>query len=254
MLDLSLPDYILLFATTFAAGFLNATVGGGGLVQVPVLMLVLPHIPIATIIGTAKLAGVPGLVGAVGTYMRRFQPAWPRIRQVSYTAVPSAIAGAAVATRLDPAWARPIILVLLVAMTAHVLLQSRFGEAATAPSRHGTTLALGVGAAFGFYEGFFGAGSSSILLVFFVVFLGLDMVGAAIASAIVTLIGAGVALVYFLAAGRALIPLGVAMAGFNIAGALAGTRFVSLKGNVLLRRMLAVVLVLLVAKLAWDWF
>jgi len=64
-------ELIVVLATTFIAGFLNATVGGGGLLQVPVLMLAVPTAPLPAILGTAKLAGVPGLGAAVADYSRR---------------------------------------------------------------------------------------------------------------------------------------------------------------------------------------
>ncbi len=250
---MSATDQSLLYVTTFLAGLLNATVGGGGLLQIPMLMLVLPATPIAALIGTAKVAGWPGLAGASTTFARRLKPAWPLIIRAGLAEIPFAVLGASIATRLDPAYARPIILALLAAMSAHVLLTPRFGEGRSgrAPRLTGP-LPWVMGAGIGLYEGFLGSGSGTILIVLFVTINGLDLVGASVASAMVTMAGVSAAVVTFLATGSVLLGLALRMAVFNTVGALLGARLVTLKGNTLLRRMLGIVLILLIAKLTWD--
>ncbi len=246
-------DALLLYATTFVAGLLNATVGSGGLLQVPMLMLVLPSEHLATILGTAKLAGLPGLAAGTATFARRLKPAWPLIIRAGLAEVPFSIAGAHLATRLDPAFARPMALTIIVAMSAFVLFQPDFGEARAPRVRRldGWT-PWAIGSVIGFYEGFFGSGSGTILIVLFVVVSGLDLTAAAVASAFVTLAGVLAAVVTYFAAGSMLIPLGLRMAVFNVAGALIGAHFITLKGSRGLRRLLTAMLVLLIAKLAWD--
>lgn len=250
---MSTTDQILLFATTFVAGLLNATVGGGGLLQIPMLMLLVPTAPLAALIGTAKVAGWPGLVAANTTFAIRLKPAWPLIIRAGLAEIPFAIVGASIATRLDPAWARPIILVLLTAMSIHVLVQPNFGETRPdRPPRLTGILPWVMGAGIGLYEGFLGSGSGTILIVLFVTVCGLDLVGASVASAMVTFAGVSAAVVTFMAAGSVLLGLALKMAVFNTAGALLGARLVTLKGNAVLRRMLGVVLLLLIGKLSWD--
>jgi len=169
--------------------------------------------------------------------------------------MPFAVLGASVATRLNPAYARPIILTLLAAMAAHVLLHPGFGQVPNERPRSMTgPLPWLVGAAIGFYEGFLGSGSGSILIVIFVMVFGLDLVGAAVASAMVTLAGVAAAVVTFVAADSVLMSLALRMAVFNIAGALLGARLVTLKGNALLRRLLGFALLLLIARLSWEMF
>jgi len=79
-------------------------------------------------------------------------------------------------------------------------------------------------------------------------------VGAAVASAMVTLAGVAAAVVTFVAADSVLMSLALRMAVFNIAGALLGARLVTLKGNALLRRLLGFALLLLIARLSWEMF
>ena len=250
---MSTIDQLILFATTFIAGLLNATVGGGGLLQIPVLMLLLPGVPVATLLGTAKLAGLPGLVGASATFARRLRPAWPLIIRAGLAEVPFAIAGAHIATRLNPAVARPIILAMLAAMSLHVLLQPRFGQdvAARRPRLTGVAPFM-IGAVIGLYEGFLGSGSGSILIVLFVMVSGLDLVGASIASTMVTMAGVIAAVATFVSAGSVIMALALKMAVFNLVGALIGTRLVMLKDNTLLKKMLGIMLILLLAKLGYD--
>jgi uncharacterized membrane protein YfcA len=246
-------DYVLIYGTTFLSGFLNASVGGGGLLQIPILMLVLPAVPLPTLLGTAKLAGVPGLGSALFTYRRRLPELWPLVVRASVTSIPASVLGARVATVLSPSLARPIILVLLTLMALHVLVRPRFGEQTPGriPRLAGATPLI-VGAIIGLYEGFFGAGSGTILIVAFVTLCGLDLTGGSIASAAVTFAGAGAALVYFAAVGSVLLPLGLAMIVFNIAGAQLGARFITLRGNAIIRRALGVVLLVLIVRLLVD--
>ena len=249
----TLADDVLLYATTFAAGLLNATVGGGGLLQIPMLMLLFPGTPLAVLIGTAKLAGFPGLTGASITFTRRLKPAWPLILRAALAEIPFAVLGASIATMLDPRYARPIILALLAAMSVHVLASRGFGQSRPdRPQRLTGPLPWIMGAALGLYEGFLGSGSGTILIVLFVTVLGLDLVGASVASAMVTLAGVAAAVVTFLAAGSVLFVVALKMAVFNTAGSLVGARLVTLKGNTLLRRMLGLVLLALIVKLTWD--
>ena len=245
--------YLLIFGATFAAGFLNATVGGGGLLQVPVLMLAFPAAPLPAILGTAKMAGVPGLGAAVTQYVRKLQLAWPLIIRVSLAEIPFAILGARVAVVLDPALARPIVLFMLIAMTLHTIFQPRFGEHASGrPLRLTGPVPWIIGIVVGFYEGFFGSGSGVVLIVVFVSVCGLDLVGASIASATVTLVGAFAALLTFLIAGSVILPLALYMALFNIAGSLVGARVVTLRGNVVLKRLLGITMLAIIVKLLWD--
>lgn len=249
------PDAVLLYATTFVAGLLNATVGSGGLLQVPMLMLLLPNEHLATLLGTAKLAGLPGLGAGTATFARRLKPAWPLIIRAGLAEMPLAVLGAHTATRLSPALARPMALAIIVAMSAFVLLQPDFGQSsAPRAQRLDGWTPWAIGAVIGFYEGFFGSGSGTILIVLFVGVNGLDLVGASVASAFVTMAGVLAAVVTYTAAGSVLVPLALRMAVFNVAGALIGAHFITLRGSRGLRRLLIAMLVLLVGKLAWDQF
>jgi uncharacterized membrane protein YfcA len=250
---LTTTDYVIIYATTFASGFLNASVGGGGLLQIPTLLLVLPNTPLPALLGTAKLAGVPGLGGALYTYRRRVRELWPLIVRASAAEIPTSVLGARVATVLSPSLARPIVLVMLTLMSLHVLLRRRFGEETEGrvPRLTGAAPWI-IGAVIGFYEGFFGAGSGTVLIVLFGAFCGLDLAGASIASAAVTFAGAGAALVYFTAVGSVLLPLGLSMIVFNVVGAQVGARFITLRGNTVIRRALGVVLLALIARLLFD--
>lgn len=247
--------HAVIYAATFVAGFLNATTGGGGLLQVPTLMLVLPGTPLPAILGTAKLAGVPGIAAALTQYRSRLPALWPLIARAGAAEIPFAVLGARVATVLNPALARPLVLVILTAMTLQVMLQPGFGEQLPdKPLRLTGWTPWLIGAVVGFYEGFFGAGSSTVLIIVFVSWCGLDLVGASVASAAVTFAGAAAALVYFAATGSVLVPLAFYMIIFNIAGAVAGARLITLRGNTAIRRLLGIVLLGLIAKLVWDTF
>ena len=114
-------ELLMLLAVAFAAGLVDAAVGGGGLIQIPGLFATLPQQPAATLFGTNKIASVTGTSAATWRYARAVRIPW---RLVLFAAVPAfacAFAGAACVSLLPKDAARPLVLVLLVGMLVYTL-------------------------------------------------------------------------------------------------------------------------------------
>ena len=149
---------------------------------------------------------------------------------------------------------RPLILVLLVAMFAYTLLKPDFGSLHR-PRHIGhreLAIALAMGAAIGFYDGFFGPGTGSFLIFLFIRFFGLDFLRASAASKVVNLATNLAALAFFVPSGKILFAAAVPMAAANVAGALTGTRLALRGGTPLIRRLFLVLVVVLIARMGWD--
>ncbi len=244
----------LIFAGAFLAGMLDAVVGGGGLIQIPVLFSALAEAAPATVFGTNKLAGVFGTSAAAARYARRIEIPW-RITLPAAVAAFACSYGGALAVALMPRGiVRPLVLALLVAVAIYTFLRKDFGaiDQRRAPRRHDRAVAIAAGGVLGFYDGFFGPGTGSFLIFLFVRFFGLDFLRASVASKLVNVGTNAAALLFFAGNGFVLWSLGLGMAVFNVAGSLIGSQLALRRGAGFVRTAFLVVTAILIAKFAYD--
>lgn len=249
-------DLILLLAAALFAGFVDAVAGGGGLIQVPTLLMALPAESPATVFGTNKLASIFGTGNAALRYARRIALPWGIALPAAVAAFVFAFFGAAAVAWLPKAVVRPLVLGLLVLVMLYTLVKPEFGvvsgpRLATALER---PRALWVGAVLGFYDGFFGPGAGSFLIFAFVRLFKLDFLHASSAAKVVNFSTNAAALAYFVPSGHVLWITGLAMALFNIAGALLGARLALRHGSGFVRNVFIVVASVLIVRLAYDTF
>ena len=120
-MDVGLADAALLCLFALLAGGLDAVVGGGGLVQLPALLVVLPQAPVVALLGTNKLASVVGTASAAVTYNRRIAVDRRTAAVMALCAFAGSGAGALLATSVDGGVLKPVVLVALVAVLVHTL-------------------------------------------------------------------------------------------------------------------------------------
>ncbi|HEX8528849.1 MAG TPA: sulfite exporter TauE/SafE family protein, partial [Cytophagales bacterium] len=111
----------------FLAGFIDSIVGGGGLIQLPALLIFLPGTPIPTLLGTGKVSSLAGTSMAILRYARNVSIPWPAVLPAALSAFAFSFLGARAVSLLDPALLRPLILVLLVAVFAYTLAKKDLG-------------------------------------------------------------------------------------------------------------------------------
>jgi len=158
-------EAVLVLAGAFAAGAVNSTVGGGGLIQLPALMAAYPQASPAVLLGTNKLASLVGTASAVLRYSRHLAIPWRAVLPAAALAFAASLGGAATVRLLPPEMFRPLVPVLLAVLIAWVVWQRDLG-AVHAPRRiEAGTLVLGslLFVALGFFDGFFGQTACSIL-------------------------------------------------------------------------------------------
>jgi uncharacterized protein len=253
-MDFTLYDIILLGIAAFAAGFVDAVVGGGGLIQLPALLILFPHIAIATLFGTNKMASIAGTSAAGIQYARRIAIPWTSVLPGAIAAGTCSFLGARVVQFLQPNLLRPLIIVLLVGVGLYTYLKKDFG-AAQQPKialEHRTIATVLAGGMIGFYDGFLGPGTGSFLIFTFVGVLGFDFLKASASAKILNWATNFTALLVFANAHQVLYSLAIPMAFCNIAGSLLGTQLAMLKGNVFIRRLFLIVVSILIAKLVYD--
>lgn len=250
-LDLTL---IALCGFAFLAGFIDAVVGGGGLVQVPALLVLHPAMAPASLFGTNKFASVFGTANASWQYSRRVSLPWKLLGLTMLTAFVFSFLGARTVSLFNPALLRPLILLLLVAVFVYTLWKKDFGSlhAPKLSERQQWIAGVGIGASIGFYDGFFGPGTGSFLIFAFVGLFGFSFLVASAAAKLVNLATNLAALAWFVPQGQVLYRLAVPMAVCNIAGSWLGSQLAIRKGSRFVRQLFIVVVAALIARLAFD--
>ena len=239
----------------FAAGLVDAAVGGGGLIQIPALFSALPNLAPATVFGTNKLAAAMGTLSAARSYLKRVKVPWRLVLPAAVAAFFMSIAGAATVSLIDKAVLRPLVLALLVVMAVYTLWKKDFGSckaggdrAARNGDRHGHRRRDW------FYDGLFGPGTGSFLMFLFIRFFAFDFLHASASAKVVNLTTNCAALLFFIPAGHVLFQYALPMAVCNMAGATVGTWVAMKKGTGFVRVLFLLLTSTLILKLGWDIF
>ena len=244
----------LLVLAALVAGWVDAVVGGGGLVQLPALLLGLPAATPAQVLATNKLSSIAGTATAALTYLRRVRPDPGTAAPMAISALFGAMAGAASATLLPQRVFRPLVLVLLVLVAVYTWRRPELGRVNDPhpDRRRHRVVALGAGLGIGFYDGIFGPGTGSFLVFVLVGLLGYGFLEASATAKITNLATNLGALVVFVPRGAPLWHLGLAMAAANVAGAWLGARTAAARGSGFVRAVFLCVVAVLIVRLGWD--
>jgi len=245
---------LLLFAVVgLAAGFIDAVVGGGGLIQVPALLLI-PGIAPVQALGTNKLGSIMGVSASSLTYYRRLHPDLRTAAPMALVAFLAAIGGAGLAAHLPADALQPLIVVALILVAVHVLTKPKLGQATNlrwSGNQH-YGMAVLVGAAVGFYDGFLGPGAGSFFVIGLVSVLGYAFLPATALAKMVNFATNVGALVFFIPSGAVLWQVGLVMGVGNVIGAYLGARTAVARGSRFVRVAFVVVVSVLIVKLVWD--
>lgn len=242
---------VFLLAASAFAGWIDAVIGGGGLVLIPVLMSA-TAMPAASVLATNKVAAISGTASAAATLVRRVGV--PRITWVcAFIAGVAAALGARAVSLIDDSVATPIILILLVGVGIFVALNPKFGQEGPGVfSGKRLALAALVVAVIGGYDGVFGPGTGMFLIMAFTAVFTQGFVrSAAMAKVVNTATNLGALFVFGLG-GFINWKLALALAVANVVGAQLGARTVLKGGSTLVRVALLGLVVTLCAKLGWE--
>ncbi|MFG1694645.1 TSUP family transporter [Nonomuraea sp. NPDC049309] len=250
-----LEQVLVLLTAAAAAGWVDAVVGGGGLLQLPAILMT--GMPTVEAMATNKLSSVFGTTSAAVAYARSSKLDREVAIPGAAMAVVSAGLGAWAAASISADVLRPAVMVVLLAVAAFVTLRPSMGALPEPRLRTRARVAAAVataGLGIAFYDGIMGPGTGTFLIIAFTTILGLDFVSAS-ASAKIINIGTNVgALAVFAVEGHVQWLLGLFMAVCNIGGAQVGARMALKRGAAFVRIVLLCVVVAMVFRLGWQQF
>ena len=252
-----LPALALLMLAALLAGFIDAVVGGGGLITVPALMLGLPAgTPLPTLLGTNKVVAVTGATMAAGKFLRSGTLAWREMVAPVLASALGATGGVWLTYRVHGDFLRPVMLGLLVAMLAFTLLKPDLGNlhAPRFGLSHQRGLAALIALALGFYDGFFGPGTGSLLIFLFVAVLGFDFLRASALAKSVNWASNLTAMGLFVWHGSWIPSVALSMAVANGVGGYLGAHVALSKGSRWVRGVFIGVVGALILRLGWQVF
>lgn len=249
-----LPIELWLGLAALLAGWIDAVVGGGGLVQLPALVLGVPGATPAQILATNKMASVWGTGVSATTYWRRVRPDLRTALPMAAVAFLGAVGGALVGLHIPKAAFNPIILVMLIAVGAYTLLRPDLGSATQLrhSGRRHTALAMVTGFVIGGYDGALGPGTGSFLVFALVGFLGYAFLEASAKAKIVNVATNLGAIAVFAPGGHVMWRYAAIMAIANLIGAYAGARTAIARGSGFVRAVFILVVGAFIIRLGWQ--
>jgi uncharacterized membrane protein YfcA len=242
---------VILIFFSFLAGFFDAAVGGGGLILLPTLLIMFPTTSFVLLSGTNKFAAICGTSVSLIKFGRNIQ----LNKNIIFFCVPFAILfsyiGAKFVSAIPESYVKPIIIFFLVLVGLYVYLNPNLGKENKSKqsenSKKSLISTIITGSIIGFYDGFIGPGTGSILIFLLIFLLKYDFLNASANAKIVNVATNIGAIIYFISNSYVMWRVALIMAAANIVGGYTGTSFALKYGNVFLRKLFLVIVFLLLA-------
>jgi uncharacterized membrane protein YfcA len=253
---LSIANWIFLFLAAGFAGFVDAIAGGGGLVQLPALLIALNHKPIPLVLGTNK---VPSIFGTSTAAINYFRKVGPNLILTAFMATPAFIgsaAGAHIASKIPTKVFQPVIFAALILVALYTWKKPDFGmeEKLRFSARKSHWIASLMGLFVGFYDGVFGPGTGTFLIFLLVGVLGYQFLKASATAKIVNVGTNLAAILTFQFTGHIWWALGLPLAIANVTGGLIGSHLAIKGGSGWVRKVFLFVVCALILKVGYSFF
>jgi len=252
--EASIITFVVLGLLAFLAGFVDSVVGGGGLIQLPALLVGFPNAPVPTLFGTNKISALAGTSMAAVQYSRHIRYNLKLLLTVAFFSFVASFAGAKTVSIINPAVLKPVILIILILIGIYTFLKKDLGTVQSKSLSENKKLVFGslLGLIVGFYDGFLGPGTGSFLVLGFVVLLGFEFVSASAYAKIINCATNVSALFVFIKQGNYLLGVAIVMAIGNVAGSIIGSRMAIKRGNQFIRIFFLLVVIILIARFGYD--
>ncbi|MCY1576545.1 sulfite exporter TauE/SafE family protein [Staphylococcus pettenkoferi] len=251
-MDWSISILLIIMALGFLAAFIDAVVGGGGLISIPTLLAV--GLPPSIALGTNKLASVFGSMTSAIRFIRSGKVDLKLVGRLFVPVFILAMLGASLATFLPAQLLKPIVIVILTLVLFYTIFKKDWGDVRrfqsfTVKKALLITVLLSL---IGFYDGFLGGGTGSFMMFILLIF-GFDFLGAAGNAKVLNFASNLGALILFIILGEVNYLYGLIMAASMIAGSYVGAMFAIKQGVGYVKVLFIVVTALLILKNAYDY-
>lgn len=254
--DISLATGLFLLAASFFAGFVDSIAGGGGLIQLPALLIGLPKSETAEVLGTNKLSAVFGTTTAAALYRKQIKPDPKILLAMGVPAFLGSAGGAVLASKIPTSSMRPMVLLLLIVVAIYTWFKPDLGKFENLKHQSGRRVQIAAlaGTVIGFYDGIFGPGTGSFLMLILVASLGYAFITASAIAKVVNVATNVGAILVFGIHGAVIWQIGIIMGTANITGAVIGSRLAIKGGSTLVRKVFLIVTVALIIKVGIATF
>ena len=254
-MTLSIGQWIFLALAAGMAGFVDAIAGGGGLIQLPALLIGLSNKPIPMILGTNKVPAIFGTSFSAAAYFKRVKPDLHLTLSMAIPAFIGSASGARLASEFPKSVFRPVIMVLLLLVAIYTWKRPQLGmeENLKFTPQVRRFVVGGFGFVIGFYDGIFGPGTGSFLLFILVGVVGYAFLKASATAKLVNIATNLAAILTFSFTGHIWWKVGFILAIANVTGSIFGARLAIKGGSPLVRKVFLTMTFLLIAKVGYDW-
>jgi len=253
---LATTTIIFLCVAAFAAGFVDAIVGGGGLIQTPIALMLLPQYALSTVIGSLKIPAFSGTSFAAAHYLKKVNMNWKLLLLMMLLAMAAAFTGSQLLTMVKNDFMKPILLVVLSFVAIYTYSKKNFGQHKEKDHTAKTEIiyAVAISILLGFYDGFIGPGTGSFLVLAFITVLGYDFLHSSANAKMVNLATNFGSICLFILKGKIVWVIAIPMAICNAIGGAVGARLAVKKGNKFIRIFFLVIVVGTLIRFAYDIF
>lgn len=244
---------LILCPLTFAAGFIDSIAGGGGLISLPAYLLA--GLPVHTALGTNKFSSTFGTIFSAARFIQHKQVHWSSALFSIAGSLTGSYFGAQAALALQPKILEYFLAIFLPIVAIIVLARRNFGEKQTISRlspQQVAALSLAAGFVIGAYDGFFGPGTGTFLILVYTGWIGFNFTIASGNAKLVNLASNISALAAFAVGGKVLYTVGIPAALCGITGHWIGSGLAIRNGAKIIRPVFIAVLIILFITVLWD--
>lgn len=249
-------DLLLLCLAAFTAGFVDAVSGGGGLIQTPVSLIVLPHEHFSNVIGTIKIPAFSGSFLAVLQYLKKVSVQWKKMILLCSVALISSYIGSLTLTKVNSSFFKPLLLIILIIVAVYVFVKKDFGVAKPTliSEKKIYIYSILISLILGFYDGFIGPGAGVFLILAFITYTGFDFLKASAYAKLINLTTNLGSIILFFSKGLIIWSYAIPMAFCNAMGGYIGAKTAIKKGNLFFRIVFISVVTFTIIRFTYDIF
>lgn len=253
-MPVSIEQILLLCLAAFAAGFVDAIVGGGGLIQTPATLVLLPGYSVVTAISCTKIPSFSGTLFAAIQYLKKVKINYTLTVVMCVIAFFASFAGSELLSVVSNEFMKPVLLVILIGVAICTYTKKNFGqhEAKDHPPKKELWFAVFISLIIGFYDGFIGPGAGSFFILAFISLLGYDFLHASAQAKLVNLATNLGSIVLFTIKGKIIWMVALPMAVCNAVGGMLGARMAIIKGNKFIRIFFLIIIIGTLLRFGWE--